>query len=81
MLDANDTVRDEMTLDAVRIKLKRVRKVFLPKQMQRQLQACVRNSTKRPQHGYLFSTQECAKLSANTATQHLQHLYERAELI
>ncbi len=55
ILDANDTVRDEMTLDAARTKSKRARKVFLSKQMQRQLQAYVRSVAKRPQHGYLFS--------------------------
>ena len=33
VLDANDTVRDEMTLDAARTKSKRARKIFLPKQM------------------------------------------------
>ena len=78
VLDANDTVRDEMTLDAARTKSKRARKIFLPKQMQHQLQAYVRSVAKRPQHGYLFSTQKSARFSANTATQHLQRLYARA---
>ena len=78
VLDANDTVRDEMTLDAARTKSKRARKIFLPKQMQRQLQAYVISVTKRPQHGYLFSKQKSARFSANTATQHLQRLYARA---
>ena len=41
VLDANGAVRDEMTLDAARTKSKRARKIFLPKQMQRQLQAYV----------------------------------------
>ena len=62
VLDANDTVRDEMTLDAARTKSKRARKIFLPKQMQRQLQAYVRSVAKRPQHGYLFSTQKSAAI-------------------
>jgi len=78
ILDANDTVLDEMGLDAARTKSKRARKIFLPKQMQRQLQAYVRGVAKRPQHGYLFSTQKSARFSANTATQHLQRLYVRA---
>ena len=56
--DTNDTVRDEMTLDAARTKSKRARKIFLPKQMQRQLQAYTSSVAKRPQHGYLFSTQK-----------------------
>ena len=46
--------------------------------MQRQLQGYVSSVTKRPQHGYLFSTQKSARFSANTATQHLQRLYARA---
>ena len=46
--------------------------------MQRQLQAYVSSVSKRPQRGYLFSTQKSARFSANTATQHLQRLYARA---
>jgi len=78
ILAANGNVRDEMTLDAARTKSKRARKIFLPKQMQRQLQAYTSSVAKRPQHGYLFSTQKSARFSANTATQHLQRLYARA---
>ena len=37
--------------------------------------------TKRPQHGYLFSTQKSARFSANTATQHLKQLYDRAGIL
>ena len=57
VVDANGAVRDEMTLDAARTKSKRARKIFLPKQMQRQLHAYVSSVSKRPQNGYLFSTQ------------------------
>ena len=78
ILDTNGNVRDEMTLDAARTKSKRARKIFLPKQMQRQIQAYTSSVTKRPPHGYLFSTQKSARFSANTATQHLQRLYARA---
>ena len=78
VIDANDTVRDEMTLDAARTKSKRARKIFLPRQMQRQLQAYVNSLKKQPLHGYLFSTQKQAHFSANTATQRLQRLYARA---
>ena len=54
ILDGNGNVRDEMTLDAARTKSKRARKIFLPKQMQRQLKEYI-NSVKRiPKHGYLF---------------------------
>ena len=78
ILDKNGNVRDEITLDAARTKSKRARKIFLPKQMQRQLQAYVNSLKKQPLHGYLFSTQKQAHFSANTATQHLQRLYARA---
>ena len=78
ILDANGNVRDEMTLDASRTKSKRARKIFLPKQMQRQLQAYTSSVAKQPQHGFLFSTQKQSHFSANTATQHLQRLYARA---
>jgi len=78
VLDANGSIRDEMTLDAARTKSKRARKIFLPKQMQRQLQTYVSSVPRRPQHGYLFSTQKSARFSANTAKQHLQRLYARA---
>ena len=81
VLDANGTVRDEMTFDAARTKSKRARKIFLPKQMQRQLKAYVSSVSKRPQHGYFFSTQKSARFSANTATQHLQRLYARAGIV
>ena len=81
ILDANDTVLDEMTLDAARTKSKRPRRIFLPKQMQRQLQAYVSSVAKPPRHGYLFSTQKSARFSANTATQHLKQLYDRAGIL
>jgi integrase/recombinase XerD len=75
ILDANGNIRDEMTLDAARTKSKRARKIFLPKQMQRQLREYVNSLNKQPLHGYLFSTQKQAHFSANTATQHLQRTW------
>ena len=81
VLDTNNTVREEMTLDAARTKSKRPRRIFFPKQMQRQLQAYVSSVAKPPRHGYLFSTQKSARFSANTATQHLKHLYDRAGIL
>jgi integrase/recombinase XerD len=56
----------------------RARKIFLPKQMHRQLKVYVNSVAKRPQNGYLFSTQKSARFTANTATQHLQRLHARA---
>ena len=58
VLDTNSTIRDEMTLDAALTKSKKARKIFLPKQMQYQLQAYVSSVIKCPQTGYLFSTQK-----------------------
>jgi len=81
VVNANGTIRDEVTLDAARTKSKRARKIFLPKQMQRQLHAYVSSLTKQPQHGYLFWTQKQSHFSANTATQHLQRLYARAGIV
>jgi integrase/recombinase XerD len=45
---------------------------------QRQLREYLSGLKRRPAHGYLFSTQKSSRFSANTATQHLQRLYERA---
>jgi integrase/recombinase XerD len=78
ILDSNGNVRCELTLDAARTKSKRARKIFLPKQMQRQLKEYVNSVAKLLKHGFLFSTQKQAHFSANTATQHLQRLYARA---
>ena len=78
VLDVNGNVRDEITLDVARTKSKRARKIFLPKQMQRQLREYVNSLNKQLLHGYFFSTQKQAHFSANTATQHLQRLYARA---
>jgi integrase/recombinase XerD len=80
VLDTRGSVRDEITLDAARTKSKRARKIFLPKQMQRQLKIYVESFIKRPTHGYLFATQKSTRFSANTATQHLQRLYARAAI-
>ena len=46
--------------------------------MQRQLQAYVNSVTKRPQHGYLFSTQKSAHLVQTLLHSTLQRLYARA---
>ena len=78
VLDANDTVRDEMTLDAARTKSKRARKIFLPKQMQRQLQAYVRCAFNASTARLFVLYPKESHFSANTATQHLQRLYARA---
>ena len=72
------TLLSEITLNKERTKSKRARKIFLPKKMMRQLREYLSALTRRPAHGFLFSTQKSSRFSANTATQHLQRLYERA---
>ncbi len=78
VIDSNGTVRSEFTLDAKRTKSKRSRTVFLPKQMQKQLKTYVTDVKFNAQHTFLFITQKRQRFSANTATQHLKRLYEKA---
>lgn len=78
VLDTKGQVKAELVLDATRTKSKRARRVFVPKQMQRQLQRYTATLTQTDLQQYLFTTQKRARFSANTATQHLQRLYERA---
>ena len=78
VLNEQGVVRDEMTIDAARTKSKRARKIFLPKQMRRQLRTYISSVSKPLQRDFLFFTQKSACFSANTATQHLRRLYVRA---
>ena len=80
VLSANGTVRSEIQLTAQQTKHNHARRVFVPKQMQRQLQHYVDNSVKQPTQQFLFPTQKSARFSANTAAQHLQRLYARAAI-
>jgi integrase/recombinase XerD len=81
VVDQNNKVRDELTLDAARTKSKRARKIFLPKRMQQQLSSYIKAVKPTPQHSYLFTTQKSKRFSANTATQLLQRLYARAGIV
>ena len=78
ILDANGTVRDEMTLDAARTKSKRARKIFLPKQMQRQLQAYVNSLTKRHSTVICSLHKRVHTLVQTLLHSTLQRLYARA---
>ena len=78
IISCDGTLLSELTLHKERTKNKRARKIFLPKKMMRQLSDYLAGLTRRPAHGYLFSTQKSSRFSANTATQHLQRIYERA---
>ncbi|EDP64448.1 Integrase [alpha proteobacterium BAL199] len=52
--------------------------MFVPERMRRQLQGYLQSAEKPAQGPYLFATQKAQRFSANSATQHLQRLYERA---
>ena len=81
VVNTNGTIKAEIRLDAERTKNNHARTIFMPKQMQRQLQAYLKPITKHKMHSFLFSTQKSQQFSANTATQHLQRLYARAGII
>ncbi len=77
VVDEAGKIKAELVLDAARTKSKRARRVFLPKQMQRQLVEYL--STRGDSASdFLFLTQKRQGFSANTATQHLKQLYARA---
>ena len=82
VVDDNYKVRTEIVLDAVITKSKRARRIFVPRQMLRQLQRYVTtlSSTSAP-NTYLFSTQKQSHFTANTAAQHLQRLYAQAAIL
>ena len=82
IVDDNYKVRSEIVLAAAITKSKRARRIFVPRQMHRQLQRYVTtlSSTSAP-NTYLFSTQKQSHFTANTAAQHLQRLYAQASII
>ena len=78
VLDANGDIRAETTLAAEQTKGSAARVVFVPERMRRQLQGYLQSAEKPAHSPYLFATQKAQRFSANSATQHLQRLYERA---
>ena len=81
VVDENYKVRAEIVLAASITKSKRARRIFVPRQMHRQLQQYINTltSTLTP-NSYLFSTQKQSHFTANTAAQHLQRLYAQAAI-
>ena len=75
VVDENYKVRTEIVLAAAITKSKRARRIFVPRQMLRQLQQYLITlpSTLTP-NTYLFSTQKQSHFTADTAAQHLQRL-------
>ncbi|WP_349370497.1 site-specific integrase [Salinarimonas sp.] len=81
VVDVNGDVRAEITLAVQQTKGNAARVVFVPDRMRRQLQ-CYLQSAEKPVHSpFLFQTQKTQRFSANTATQHLQRLYQRAGIV
>ncbi len=78
VIDANDTVRTEIKLNAAQTKGNAARVVFVPERMRKELKRYLQSATKRAQSDHLFQTQKAKRFSANSATQHLQRLYAKA---
>jgi integrase/recombinase XerD len=69
-------------LAAAITKSKRARRIFVPRQMHRQLQQYINTLPPSPApNTFLFSTQKQSHFTANTAAQHLQRLYAQAAII
>ena len=81
VLDADGMVSAEIVLAAHSTKSKRARRIFVPRQMQRQLQQYIHSCfPKLWLSTHLFSTQKQTHFTANTAAQHLQRLYAQAAI-
>jgi integrase/recombinase XerD len=81
-VDENYKVRTEIMLAAAITKSKRARRIFVPRQMHRQLQQYINTLPPSPApNTFLFSTQKQSHFTANTAAQHLQRLYAQAAII
>ena len=73
VVDENYNVRTEILLAASITKSKRARRIFVPRQMYRQLQQYINTLPPSPApNTYLFSTQKQTLFTANAAAQHLQ---------
>ena len=82
VLDADGKVSTEIVLAAHSTKSKRARRIFVPRQMQRQLQQYIHSCfPKLLPSTHLFSTQKHTHFTANTAAQHLQRLYAQAAIV
>jgi integrase/recombinase XerD len=78
VVDAEGNVKAEIKLNAAQTKGNAARVVFVPERMRKELKRYLQCATKYAHSDYLFQTQKAKRFSANTATQHLQRLYERA---
>ena len=81
VVDENYKVQSEIVLATAITKSKRARRIFVPRQMHRQLQRYVNTlSLTLTPDTYLFSTQKQSHFTANTAAKHLQRLYTQAAI-
>jgi integrase/recombinase XerD len=78
VVDAEGNIRAEIKLNADQTKGSAARVVFVPERMRKELKRYLRSATKPARSPFLFNTQKAQRFSANSATQHLQRLYERA---
>ena len=78
VIDAEGSVKAEIKLNAAQTKGNAARVVFVPERMRKEIKQYLQCATKLVCSDYLFQTQKAKRFSANTATQHLQRLYERA---
>jgi len=82
VLDDDGKISTEIVLAAHRTKSKRARRIFVPRQMDRQLQQYINTLSSTPApNTFLFSTQKQTHFTANTAAQHLQRLYAQAAIV
>ena len=81
IVDENSAVKSEIVLAAAVTKSKRARCIFVPRQMWQQLKRHLSELCQSSRDHYLYSTQKNSNFSANAATQHLQRLYQRADIV
>mgnify|MGYP000582180630 CR=1 FL=1 len=78
VVDAEGNIKAELQLSADQTKGSAARVVFVPERMRKELKRYLQSATKPAHSDFLFHTQKAKRFSANSATQHLQRLYERA---
>jgi integrase/recombinase XerD len=78
VVNTDGTIKAEIKLKAAQTKGSAQRVVFVPELMRKELKRYIQSATKLVHSDYLFKTQKAKRFSANSATQHLQRLYESA---
>jgi integrase/recombinase XerD len=78
VVNADGAIKAEIKLKSAQTKGSAQRVVFVPELMRKELRRYIQSVTKLIHSDYLFKTQKAKRFSANSATQHLQHLHESA---